>query len=135
MTPTETEKLVIRNTADIVSARSLARQLASTIGFTLADQARLATAVSELTRNIIQYAGEGFCQIFDKSDMHAMQVQVVVEDYGPGIPDIEAALADGFSTSGGLGIGLPGTKRLMDSFSIESKPGLTRVIIMLSRKR
>jgi len=88
---------------------------------------------SELTRNALQYAGEGTCLVSDESDARRARVKVVVEDHGPGIPDIDRAMEYGFSTGGGLGAGLPGTKRLVNEFEIESQPGRTRVTIGMSR--
>lgn len=129
------EVIGIHAPTDIVVARRMARELAQALGFGRADQTRLATAVSELTRNLIQYAGGGFCSIREESDETAVRVAVYVEDNGPGIPDIEAAMRDGFSTSGGLGAGLPGTRRLVDDFSIQSEPGNTRVRIALVRAK
>lgn len=131
----QTERVTIRDTADIVRARSVARQVAAAIGFSMADQARLATAVSELARNVVQYAGEGMCEIADASDDYDIRVRIVIEDHGSGIADIDKAMKDGYSTSGGLGAGLPGTRRLMDDFFIESQPGLTRVSIAMRRRR
>lgn len=125
----------VRETKDIVLARRLARELAASLGFGKADQTRLATAVSELARNVVEYAGSGECKIFDVSDSLFSCVKVVVEDHGPGIADIERAMQDGFSTGGSLGAGLPGTRRLIDSFKIESQPGLTRITITLSRRK
>jgi serine/threonine-protein kinase RsbT len=121
--------------ADIVQARGAARSLAAQIGFGIADQTRLATAVSELTRNVIQYAGSGNCQIVDESDAGEMRIRIVVEDIGGGIPDLDLAMKDGYSTGGGLGAGLPGTRRLMDSFAVESAPGQTRITIAMGRPR
>jgi serine/threonine-protein kinase RsbT len=129
------ERMPIRQMADIVLARSFARQVAAKIGFGIADQTRLATAVSELARNVVQYAGEGFCEITDASDPKEMRLRITIEDHGPGIHDIDTAMKDGYSTSGGLGAGLPGTRRLMDDFAIESQPGLTRISISLIRRR
>ncbi|MDO8652217.1 MAG: anti-sigma regulatory factor [Undibacterium sp.] len=125
----------VHTTSDIVLARRLARELAARLGFGRADQTRLATAVSELTRNVIEYAGSGECKIFDTSDSSFKCVKIIVEDHGPGIPDIERAMQDGFSTGGSLGAGLPGTRRLTDSFMIESNPGLTRITISLSVRK
>ena len=125
----------VRETKDIVLARRLARELAASLSFGKADQTRLATAVSELARNVIEYAGHGECQIFDTSDSSFKCVKVIVEDHGPGIADIEAAMQDGFSTGGSLGAGLPGTRRLIDSFKIESQPGMTRITITLSMRK
>jgi len=129
------ERVLIRDSTDIVRARAVARQVANQIGFTLADQTRLATAVSELTRNIVQYAGEGVCEIADASGEEEIRLRIIVEDNGPGIDDIDRAMKDGYSTGGGLGVGLPGTRRLMDDFAIESSPGCTRVSIALVRRR
>ena len=133
-----TERVSIHDELDIVRARSICRQMAANIGFSLADQARLATAVSELTRNATQYAlsgGDAVCQVTDASDDNEMRIEVLVEDYGPGISDINKAMQDGYTTSGGLGAGLPGTKRLVDNFHLESKPGLTQISIAIFRKR
>lgn len=132
---TQSEHVSITDSADIVRARSATRLMAARIGFGVADQTRLATAVSELTRNIIQYAGSGSCAITDTSAEGEMRIRIVVEDHGPGIPDIDLAMKDGYSTGGSLGAGLPGTRRLMDSFSIESAPGLTCVTIAIARQR
>lgn len=125
------ERIPVRTTDDIVLARRAARVLCERLGFGKADQTRLATAVSELTRNVIQYAGTGCCFIEDRSDTACRRILVLVEDQGPGISDLDRALTDGYSTSGGLGAGLPGTRRLVDEFQIESAPGCTRVTIQL----
>ncbi len=119
---------------DIVAARSAGRELAREIGFGSADQTRLATAISELTRNVIQYAGSGVCTVIDESADETAGVRVTVEDHGPGIPDVEQAMADGFSTSRGLGAGLPGTRRLVHEFHLESEPGHTRITIAMARR-
>ena len=109
--------------------------MAYELGFGLADQTRLATAISELARNVVQYAREGVCVIADGSDEAMMRISVTVEDEGPGIIDVEKAMQDGFSTSRGLGAGLPGTKRLVQDFDIESAPGRTKVSIVVARRR
>ncbi|MDO9140359.1 MAG: ATP-binding protein [Methylobacter sp.] len=129
------ERMPILDASDIVRARGVARQVAGRIGFGLADQTRLATAVSELARNVVQYGDDGFCEIADLSDANEMRLGILVEDHGAGIDNIDKAMKDGYSTGGGLGAGLPGTRRLMDEFAIESEPGLTRVSIALVRKR
>ena len=128
-------KLILKKTSDIVVARQTGRKIATDLGFRSADQTRLATAISELARNAIQYAGEGSCFISDESNQHNARVQVVFEDFGPGIPDIEQAMTPGFSTGGGLGAGLQGAKRLVHEFVIESKPGHTKVTIAMSRQK
>jgi serine/threonine-protein kinase RsbT len=131
--PASIERLPIRTHNDIVTARHAAREHSARLGFGRAYQTRLATAVSELTRNVIQYAGEGSCLIEDQVDARGCSIQVTVEDQGPGIPDLALAMADGFSTSGGLGAGLPGTRRLVDQFQISSEPGLTRIVISIHK--
>jgi len=125
----------IKDEMDIVAARRTGREMAQQCGFGSADQTRLATAISELTRNVIRYAGTGVCAITDESNENTMGIRIVVEDHGPGIPDIEKATMYGFSTGAGLGAGLPGTKRLVDEFAVESEPGHTKVTIAMIRRR
>jgi serine/threonine-protein kinase RsbT len=113
--------VAIKSDQDIVMARQKGRAMAIELGFSSGDATLIATSISELARNIISYAGEG--QILLK----AMQgkrtgLSVTAADEGPGIPDIQQAMRDGFSTSGSLGIGLPGVRRLMDEFEIISQP-------------
>jgi len=131
----EAKKIEILTEQDIIAARSAGRDMARDLGFGSADQTRLATAISELTRNIIQYAGKGTCTLSDISNERAITILVVAEDSGPGIEDIEQAMEFGFSTSKGLGAGLPGTKRLVSTFDIESEPGHTRVTIELKKRK
>lgn len=127
--------VLIGTDADIVTARAVSRELAKILGFSTADQTRLATAVSELTRNIISYVGEGRCHITDESDERVARIKIVVEDEGPGIPDVEAAMQDGFTTGNGLGAGLPGTRRLVHEFDIDTTPGHTRISIGMASHR
>ncbi|MCP4544293.1 MAG: anti-sigma regulatory factor [Chloroflexi bacterium] len=127
-------RIEIKCHSDIVSARQAGRQMAYRLGFGSADQTRLATAISELTSNAIRYAGGGVCIVTNQSNQCLTKVQVVVEDHGPGIPDIEQAMKDGFSTGGSLGVGLPGSKRLVHEFDIESKPGYTKITIAMVRQ-
>ena len=122
--------------ADIVQVRRRVRELGAALEFGKADQTRLATAVAELARNVVDYAGAGVCRIDDVSDTACRCLRIVVEDHGPGIASIERAMQDGVSGGGGgLGAGLPGVRRLTDSFMIESRPGLTRVTITLSARK
>ena len=121
--------------SDIVLARQAGRELAREMGFGSADQTRLATAISELARNVIQYAGGGRCLIAEESNQHLTRIRVVVEDAGPGIADLEQAMVQGFSSGGGLGAGLPGARRLVQEFDIESQPGHTRVTIAITKPR
>lgn len=109
----------------------MARQL----GFSLSNQTRLATAISELARNVIQYAGKGVCILTNVSKNNIVKIRVIVEDQGPGIPDIQKAMEYGYSTSKGLGAGLPSTKRIVHEFHIDSKPGHTRITIGITQRK
>jgi serine/threonine-protein kinase RsbT len=102
---TAPELVPIRQDSDVVTARRSGRDMAKKIGFGSADQTRLATAISELTRNVIKYVGDGECMIYNESNNSRNRIRVVVEDHGPGIPDIEIAMADGYTTGGTLGAG------------------------------
>ncbi|AIE58753.1 anti-sigma regulatory factor [Bacillus methanolicus] len=113
----------IMNEWDIVAARQLGRNVAKELGFGTVDQARITTAISELARNIYLYAGQGQICIEKVYEGGKTGVRIVAVDSGPGIADIRQVMEDGFSTSGGLGAGLPGVKRLMDEFEINSAPG------------
>lgn len=108
---------------DIVAARQLGRNVAKELGFGTVDQARITTAISELARNIYLYAGQGRIEIRQLSENGIKGILIIAADQGPGIPDIRKVMEDGFSTSGGLGAGLPGVKRLMDEFKIDTIPG------------
>lgn len=108
---------------DIVAARQLGRNVAKELGFGTVDQARITTAISELARNIYLYAGQGEMRIERINDSGKKGLKIVAIDNGPGISDIRKVMEDGFSTSGGLGAGLPGVKRLMDGFDITSTVG------------
>lgn len=108
---------------DIVAARQLGRNVAKELGFGVVDQARITTAISELARNIFIYADKGQVCIEKIYDNGHAGLRIVAIDNGPGISDIRQAMEDGYSTSGGLGAGLPGVKRLMDEFQIESNQG------------
>ena len=127
------QTIAINSNRDIVMARNTGREMARTLGFSSTDQTRLATAISELTRNVCQYAGSGVCIITDTSGPDMVRLRVVVEDQGPGIADLAAAQTAGFSTGGGLGLGLPGAERLVDTFEIDSAPGHTRIVMSISR--
>ncbi|OIP87535.1 MAG: ATP-binding protein [Syntrophaceae bacterium CG2_30_49_12] len=117
------EEVSINNSEDIILARQIAREMAKELGFGLADQTRITTAVSELSRNIYTFAGTGRVVVKALSESAKKGMEIIAEDRGPGIPDIEMAMQDGYSTNKGLGQGLPGTKRLMDEFEIKSEAG------------
>lgn len=108
---------------DIVGARQLGRDIAKKIGFGTVDQARIATAISELARNIYLYADDGQICIEFINDIEQKGMSIISIDSGPGISDISLVIQDGYTTSGGLGAGLPGIKRLMDEFDIQSEDG------------
>lgn len=108
---------------DIVAARQLGRNVAKELGFGTVDQARITTAISELARNIYLYAGQGRIEIQRVTENGINGILIIAADTGPGIPDVRKVMEDGFSTSGGLGAGLPGVKRLMDDFRIETTLG------------
>ncbi|RXZ00881.1 MULTISPECIES: anti-sigma regulatory factor [Fictibacillus] len=108
------------NEWDIVSARQLGRNMAKELGFGNVDQARITTAISELARNIYLYAGNGKICLEPVEQMGRKGLRIIAVDNGPGIRDIRKVMEDGYTTSGGLGAGLPGVKRLMDEFTIDS---------------
>ncbi len=114
----------IRTDLDIVTARSSARDIAKSLGFGAVDQARIATAVSELARNIFLYASTGTITSRPVEKKGRKGIEIVCEDQGPGIEDIDQVMQDGYTTSRGMGMGLPGAKRLMDDFEIDSNLGV-----------
>ncbi|MGA8250861.1 MAG: ATP-binding protein [Mycobacterium sp.] len=122
--------VAINNPDDIVDARKAGHQLALDLGFTLTDVTMIATAISEVARNITSYAGHGAVRV-SVADREGRQALVIrAEDEGPGIVDIERAMEDGYSTGRGLGLGLPGARRLMDQLIVESELGRGTVIEM-----
>jgi serine/threonine-protein kinase RsbT len=108
---------------DIVTARQEGRRLSAGLGFSSTDLTLIATAISEVARNIRVFAGEGQVQIKRLNEGGRDGILVVARDRGPGIRDVELAMQDGYSTRGSFGLGLPGARRLMDEFQIRSKPG------------
>lgn len=117
------ERIRIRTDRDILLARQRGRELGQSAGFVSTDLTLIATAISELARNIVLYARDGVLEINLVAEDSRCGLLIVARDHGPGIADLARAMQDGFSTSGGLGLGLPGVKRLMDSFEIDSHPG------------
>jgi RNA polymerase sigma factor (sigma-70 family) len=120
---------VVRD-ADVVLARQRARQVATDVGFAASDATLVATAVSEIARNIVQFAKRGEVAISSVERAGARGVTVVARDAGPGIADLEEALRDGFSTYGGMGLGLPGCRRLMDEFEVTSELDRGTTVVM-----
>ena len=115
--------VTIRNEQDVIVARQEGRTLAQRLGFSPVDQARITTAISELARNIVVYGERGTVTLHEATDGTRAGIEVIFDDEGPGIADIDQAMGQGYTTGKGLGAGLPGTQRLMDEFEITSAPG------------
>jgi serine/threonine-protein kinase RsbT len=115
---------------DIVTARQHGRALAAELGFTGCELTVVATAISEVARNIVTYAQRGEIELSRVSRHGRFGIAIVARDHGPGIADLELVMQDGYSTSGSLGLGLPGARRLMDEFEIVSQPGSGTVVTM-----
>ncbi|HZH26475.1 MAG TPA: anti-sigma regulatory factor [Azospirillaceae bacterium] len=125
-----TARLDVRSPDDVVRVRQEVRSRAVAAGLGIVDQTKIVTAASELARNTLDYGGGGTVRIDLVREGGRRGVRITFEDQGPGIPDIEQALKDGFTTGSGLGLGLGGAKRLSNEFSIESAPGRgTRIVI------
>jgi serine/threonine-protein kinase RsbT len=123
-------ELPLANQDDVVTVRQAVRALAVEIGLSLVDQTKIVTAASELGRNTFVYGGGGIARLEIIRDTARRGVRLTFEDQGPGIPDIERAMRDGYTSGGGLGLGLGGAKRLSSEFAIESAAGGgTRVTI------
>jgi serine/threonine-protein kinase RsbT len=116
-------RVAIRTDADVVTARQEARTMGADLGFSSTDLTLLATAISEVARNITTYAGEGevTLRVLDQDGRRG--IEVLASDEGPGITDVELAMQDGYTTGNGLGLGLPGTRRLVDDFDLRTAPG------------
>jgi serine/threonine-protein kinase RsbT len=131
MSASETPALPLRTSEDIVRMRQLVREQSLAIGFGLVDQTKIVTAASELARNAMVHGGGGEVTVQPLADGARKGLRLVFSDRGPGIPDIPLAMKDGFTTGGGLGLGLGGAKRLSSEFAIDSRPGVgTRVTIV-----
>ena len=116
-------RVAILTDADVVTARQEARTMGAGLGFSSTDLTLLATAISEVARNITTYAGEGevTLRVLDQDGRRG--IEVLASDEGPGISDVELAMQDGYTTGNGLGLGLPGTRRLVDDFELQTTPG------------
>jgi RNA polymerase sigma factor (sigma-70 family) len=133
--PNEDEvRVTVRTDADVVAARQAARDLAARLDFPPVDLTLIATAVSEIVRNIVRFAGSGEV-VVELLDHPRPGIRVVARDAGPGIPDVEQAMRDGYSTYRGLGLGLPGARRLMDEFAIVSERGRGTTVTMIKWRR
>ncbi|HZP64238.1 MAG TPA: anti-sigma regulatory factor [Terriglobales bacterium] len=122
MVVTSSETVPVASEADVVSVRRLVREAASRLGFSLVDQTKIVTAASELARNTLIHGGGGAMDLVLLNGPR-LGLRLVFADKGPGIPDIQLALRDGFTTGSGLGLGLGGAKRLVNEFEIDSKAG------------
>ncbi len=119
---TEKKRLIpVKEELDIVTARQAGRELSRSLGFSIVDLTRITTAISELARNIILYADSGTVTIETINQADTLGIEIIAQDNGPGIADVDKAMEDGFSTSNGLGAGLPGVRRLMDDFELKTE--------------
>lgn len=127
--------LPLRSDEDVVALRKHVRERAVAIALSLVDQTKLVTAASELARNTLKYGGGGTVYLDALEDGFRKGVGLIFVDDGPGIPDLEQALRDGFTTGGGLGLGLGGSKRLVDEFDIDSRAGEGTAVSVVKWKR
>jgi len=127
--------LPLRGDEDVVGLRKQVRERAVAIGLSLVDQTKLVTAASELGRNTIKYGGGGACHLDKLADGFRNGIGLLFVDNGPGIPDLDLALRDGYTTGGGLGLGLSGSKRLVDEFDIDTRVGEGTAVAVVKWKR
>ena len=125
------ELITVTSDTGVMNARQKGRQLAMTVGISGSDLTLMATAISEIARNIVQYAGQGEIEFRSVVRAGKRGLLIIARDNGPGIPDIARAMQDGYSTSRGMGLGLPGAKRLMDDFKIVSEVGKGTTVSMV----
>jgi serine/threonine-protein kinase RsbT len=122
--------VLVRTDADVVTARETGRTTASEIGFERSNLVIVTTAISEVARNIVRYAGQGSVEIAPQRDGARLGILIVARDQGPGIEDVQRALQIGYTTGKGLGLGLPACQTLMDEFAITSCPGQGTTVMM-----
>lgn len=125
------DRIGVRTVDDIIKARQLVRDSAIAQGLSLVDQTKLVTAASEIARNTLVHGGGGGMRLETLNDGTRRGIRITFSDQGPGIADIALAMKDGYSTAGGLGLGLGGTKRLVNEFNIESEPGKGTTVTIL----
>ncbi|OQO92487.1 anti-sigma regulatory factor [Saccharomonospora piscinae] len=128
-------KVPIREEVDIVHVRQAAREVAVSLGFSLVEQTKLVTAASELARNTLRHGGGGTAEVELERAAGATALRLVFRDNGPGIADVEQALTDGYSSAGGLGLGLSGARRLADEFALDTAPGEGTTVTVAFRSR
>lgn len=124
------DKLELVASEDIVKARLAVRKKLVDLKFSLIDQTKMVTAASEIARNTIDYGGGGILTMEELADAGRTGLRLIFEDHGPGIADMELAMKDGYTSAGGLGLGLGGSKRLVNEFSINSVPGRGTIIVL-----
>ena len=132
---TERTALPLRSDEDVVALRKHVRERAVAIALSLVDQTKLVTAASELARNTLKYGGGGTVYLDALEEAFRKGVGLIFVDNGPGIPDLAMALRDGYTTGGGLGLGLGGSRRLVDEFDIDSRPGEGTAVSVVKWKR
>ena len=129
-----TDEFFIKQADDVIVIRKYGRDLAQRYQFSKLDQTRFATALSEIARNVINYATEGNCFFKVTECVNKLCLIAVIEDQGPGIEDIAKALTDGYSSCNGLGLGLPGARRLVHHFHVESSADSTKVTLVITKQ-
>jgi serine/threonine-protein kinase RsbT len=129
------DRITVASDAGVMHARQKGRELGAAIGISGSDLTLMATAISEIARNIVQYAGKGEIEFRSIVRAGRRGLQVIARDQGPGIADIARAMQDGYSTSRGMGLGLPGARRLMDDFQIISELGKGTTVMMVKWER
>lgn len=127
-------RVPVTDDSGVVSARHQGRAMAQELGFSPVELTLIATAISEIARNVAVYAGSGEILLDKVRDGDRSGIRIVARDYGPGIPDIDRALQDGYSTGKSLGLGMPGARRLMDDFEVESTVGEGTTVTMTKWK-
>lgn len=127
--------MAIDSEGDIVSARQIGREMAAPLGFSVSDLTLIATAISEISRNIVDHAGSGEIEFNVTDNGINPGITIIARDTGPGIGDIELAMQDGYTSKKGLGLGLPGSQRIMDDFKIQSTVGQGTTVVMKKWRR
>ncbi|HET7188351.1 MAG TPA: anti-sigma regulatory factor [Gemmatimonadaceae bacterium] len=136
MLTTRSDRIAVRGQHDVVNVRQVVRGWCLAVGMGLVDLTKMVTAASELARNTLEYGGGGTLTLEELRDGLRAGVRLVFEDQGPGIADVSLAMSDGYTSGAGMGLGLGGSKRLVDQFEIESTPGVgTRITITKWKSR
>lgn len=128
-------EVVIDNESDVIVVRKIVREATAQLDFSLTDETRVVTAASELARNVFLYASSGVMKWRILNGGRVVGIELTFEDHGPGITDLEQAMREGYSTSGGLGLGLPGSQRLMDEMEIVSRRGAGTTVVVRKWQR